>query len=305
MKLIDLTGKVFGRLTVLKRVGTSTGQAVWSCKCDCGNHNDVRSSDLRNGSTASCGCLRKELRAKPRTSHHPSLDLTGYRFGKLLVVALASHTPYQPTKWRCVCDCGNTTIASVGDLRCGDTKSCGCLRYERAKERIIDLTGKRYGRLLVIDYAGTLSHRSAWQCKCDCGKVNIITSHGLRQGTTRSCGCLALESRSGSNNWKWNSDISDADRGSRRYTGKRYIAWRAKIFTRDSYTCQCCGSGSKLTAHHKNGWGWSYDQRFMTSNGVTLCRDCHSLFHVCYGMLANTVREYNEFLLEFKIEQVA
>lgn len=62
MKLIDLTGKKFGRLTVQAQ-GPRTYQTMWQCVCDCGKKNvRVSGPNLRNGHTLSCGCLRDELR---------------------------------------------------------------------------------------------------------------------------------------------------------------------------------------------------------------------------------------------------
>ena len=60
-KADDLTGKRFGRLTVLKRVGTIARRPIWRCRCDCGRKTDVRSSDLKSGNTKSCGCLGKHF----------------------------------------------------------------------------------------------------------------------------------------------------------------------------------------------------------------------------------------------------
>lgn len=59
-KLIDLTGKRFGKLTVIKRAeNAENGFSRWECQCDCGNKKIVRGNDLRSGSVKSCGCLRK------------------------------------------------------------------------------------------------------------------------------------------------------------------------------------------------------------------------------------------------------
>lgn len=59
---IDLTGKKFGRLTVLSRwVRADTGKFWWDCACDCGATKRVAGDRLRNGHTESCGCLRKEI----------------------------------------------------------------------------------------------------------------------------------------------------------------------------------------------------------------------------------------------------
>lgn len=56
-RAIDITGKRFGKLTVLRRSGnTQDGSAVWECKCDCGNTTRVKGNSLRSGVTKSCGC---------------------------------------------------------------------------------------------------------------------------------------------------------------------------------------------------------------------------------------------------------
>jgi len=57
-----------------------------------------------------------------------------------------------------------------------------------------DETGKTYGRLQVIERAGTNGKRSVrWLCKCDCGNIAIINGDNLRNGSTKSCGCIARE----------------------------------------------------------------------------------------------------------------
>lgn len=60
-KFVDLTGKKFGKLTVIKRVGVDKGRNIlWLCKCDCGNEIIVNRGGLKNGSIKSCGCLLRE-----------------------------------------------------------------------------------------------------------------------------------------------------------------------------------------------------------------------------------------------------
>ena len=54
----DLTGKRFGKLTVLSYVGKENGFHIWHCRCDCGKTADVRQSNLQSGRTKSCGCDR-------------------------------------------------------------------------------------------------------------------------------------------------------------------------------------------------------------------------------------------------------
>ena len=61
-----------------------------------------------------------------------------------------------------------------------------------------DLTGQRFGRLTVIEYAGTLvtknhSRTTMWKCKCDCGNIKDVRYSNLARGTTQSCGCIHKE----------------------------------------------------------------------------------------------------------------
>lgn len=56
-----------------------------------------------------------------------------------------------------------------------------------------DLTGRKYGRLKVISRAENRSGKPAWNCICDCGNKTITPSVRMKNGSTRSCGCLQKE----------------------------------------------------------------------------------------------------------------
>ena len=57
----DLTGQIFGRLTVLEHVGNNKHrQARWRCRCSCGAEVIVAGYSLRSGNTTSCSCLKLE-----------------------------------------------------------------------------------------------------------------------------------------------------------------------------------------------------------------------------------------------------
>lgn len=62
--------------------------------------------------------------------------------------------------------------------------------------RVLDLTGDRYGRLLVVERAGRIGDQKAYACLCDCGTKIVLPSSYLRTGDTRSCGCLKREGAS-------------------------------------------------------------------------------------------------------------
>lgn len=67
-RLIDLSGQVFGHLTVLSRV-SATGQAKWLCRCKCGAERTYPGYELRNGHIKSCGCQRGPSSKERNTTH--------------------------------------------------------------------------------------------------------------------------------------------------------------------------------------------------------------------------------------------
>ena len=63
--------------------------------------------------------------------------------------------------------------------------------------RKIDIMGQRFGRWLVVSYAGSEPKRGGalWNCVCDCGNSAVVVSLSLRKGVSASCGCLGTEKR--------------------------------------------------------------------------------------------------------------
>lgn len=55
--------------------------------------------------------------------------------------------------------------------------------------KIVDVLGKRFGRLTVISRAESRGGRAHWNCQCDCGKKTVVSGAYLRKGHTKSCGC--------------------------------------------------------------------------------------------------------------------
>lgn len=64
-----------------------------------------------------------------------------------------------------------------------------------------------------------------------------------------------------------------------------YSEWRGRVFERDGWQCQECGSTVRLNAHHIKGWAKHPEHRFDVDNGVTLCFDCHAKKHPHIGWL--------------------
>ena len=192
-KAIDLTGKKYGKLSIVDRAGSNKdGRALWNCVCDCGNTLVAIGKNITNGNTRSCGCIRSES-ARKRLN-----DITGKRFYMLTVLNLAK-TNKNGTLWRCVCDCGNFHLAYTSNLISGHTKSCGCLKVEYGKSKLIDLTGQVFGLLTVIDRVDKNKNINDenvyWNCLCECGNKTRVSGMSLKRGTSQSCGCYAKKLR--------------------------------------------------------------------------------------------------------------
>lgn len=57
----------------------------------------------------------------------------------------------------------------------------------------LKLEGEKFGRLLVKQYFGLVKRKAIWLCLCDCGKEHKTSTHCLRSGESKSCGCLHKE----------------------------------------------------------------------------------------------------------------
>jgi len=117
------------------------------------------------------------------------IDLTGQRFGSLVVIRAIGKDKDGSIIWECICDCDLSRTCEVNGvkLRNGRKINCGCFHGNR-----VDLIGERFGKLLVIGFKrDTVKGISLWVCHCDCGGEKTIANTGdLTSGSTSSCGCI-------------------------------------------------------------------------------------------------------------------
>lgn len=123
------------------------------------------------------------------------IEMIGKKFGLLTVIAKDEEkTTKQNIYWICKCDCGNIKSVRGTSLRSGATHSCGCLQKKAVtktgKARVKDLIGQRFGKLVVLQRAGSQNNKATWLCECDCGNKTIVNSTNLIQKRTQSCGCV-------------------------------------------------------------------------------------------------------------------
>lgn len=190
--VIDITSQKFGLLTPLylmdedyiDKRGCASKQ--WMCQCDCGNRVVAIGTRLKMGQKKSCGCLGRLK------------SLTNSQIGKLSIGEMfykKGKTPY----YHCRCECGNNVDVCHYDLISKKRVSCGCDRSKERPNRVKDITGKRVGRLTVIErdtneyYTKGGNRIYKWICQCDCGRLTSVNASAIRSGSTKSCGCLYLE----------------------------------------------------------------------------------------------------------------
>lgn len=95
-------------------------------------------------------------------------DLTGRRFGRLVVLAKTERQTGRCYFWRCRCDCGKEKDVLSSRLKDGTTRSCGCLIDETLRK---DVTDRRYGHLTAVRKTEKrgLHNSTIWVWRCDCG----------------------------------------------------------------------------------------------------------------------------------------
>ena len=88
-----------------------------------------------------------------------TVDLVGQKFNKLTVIKRADDyiTPkgIKSSQWLCECECGNETVVRGSYLKNGNTKSCGCLQKEKAKNNVVNMSGYETEFLKVLERAGS------------------------------------------------------------------------------------------------------------------------------------------------------
>lgn len=124
-RAIDMTGKRFGKLTVIRRsedkpTKRGDGMVMWECLCDCGRTIVTTRTELIKGFKKDCGCSR---------DYH---EVVGEKFGRLTVLKIIpAGTLSSYIHAECRCECGKITHPPVRRLMDGSVKSCGCLSLDK------------------------------------------------------------------------------------------------------------------------------------------------------------------------------
>jgi hypothetical protein len=133
MNKLDLTGNIFGRLTVLGdvRKRTKNGKVLWHCLCECGTVTFVRGDHLKSGKISSCGCLNEEKK------HDRFKDLSNTETDNFKIIDRA-YSKNQRVYWNCICkNCGNHVELQSNQIE--RYSSCGCKQNRSSKERMAEI----------------------------------------------------------------------------------------------------------------------------------------------------------------------
>ena len=196
-KLLYLIGTLLtlfsggGLLLKRRRNGKPVAVAVGST----GIGSNFLKADASGASAATTGGAittppKKGESLKKVTPRGKTTDLANQRFGKLTALEPTAERKNGYTVWLCQCDCGREVLVPSRLLKNGYTKSCGCVPKSYLFQ---DLTGQRFGRLIVDHMVPERSKNGQvqWFCQCDCGGTVITTTGQLKGNNQRSCGCLS------------------------------------------------------------------------------------------------------------------
>lgn len=148
---LNIHNQRFGKLVALEPTDERRNNSVvWICQCDCGNVCFILAYALKNGHTRSCGCLGKGPRPYRK-------DITGLRYGSLTAIRPTGKTRgnSQSAEWECLCECGNTHLASLAVLQGSKVITCQQCYRKRLSERFTK-HGMARNDLYQAEY-------SAWQ----------------------------------------------------------------------------------------------------------------------------------------------
>lgn len=121
----------------------------------------------------------------------------GAEFGRWTVLEEWEISPGGEKRWLCRCRCGTERYVLERSLRCGGSRSCGCLRGERSKAPASDLRGMVFSDLTVLRPVeeGSPSGNGLWTCRCACGNSLNLPGRLLTQGKRTHCGCKSNRGR--------------------------------------------------------------------------------------------------------------
>jgi hypothetical protein len=261
-RLIDFTGKRFGKLVAIKQVGKNkSGYQLWLCKCDCGGESVVNYHNLKNNHTQSCGCLRRERTIEANTIH-------GLR--KTRLYRIWHHMRercYYPKEKR------YAQYGGRGIIVCDEWKNDFQAFYAWA-------IANGYKEDLSIDRIDVNGNYEPSNCRwvsqkkqCNNTRRNhLITYKGKTQSLAEWCDELKLDYSKTSNRinmYHWSAERAFEIKENARY---RYITYKGRTQTLKDW-CLELGLKPKTVGARINRYGWTVERAFEEKVNVEYIRN--------------------------------
>lgn len=157
-----------------------------------------------------------------------------------------------------------------------------------------DLTGKRFGRLVVIERVRVSENLTKWKCRCDCGNYTYVTTGCLNNGGTKSCGCSQIKDLTGKKFGRLTAIKMDENpkKGSRKWVcqckcGNIAIVDQWKLSSGHTKSCGCISeelrykhglSRSRINKIYRGMKSRCYDSNYTEYNeyggrGIKICEE--------------------------------
>lgn len=153
--------------------------------------------------------------------------------------------------------------------------------------RLVDLSGRRFGRLFVEFRGPSENKRTRWNCLCDCGNRTLVRSQHLLSGRISSCGCGQREAAAKVGHARANPDsikntLYCRYRIAARNRGINFLLTKHEFFELISRPCCYCGGEPSNFAKHPvyplyyNGIDrWDNSLGYTKDNSVSCCKPCN------------------------------
>lgn len=158
--------------------------------------------------------------------------------------------------------------------------------------KFVDLTGQRFGKLVVIgrvEKPDNVKNGTFWLCKCDCGNKKIVNGNHLKDGNTQSCGCLYNQNQRSYNIQEYGKSNFDNLYGKYKHGAKnRNLEFLlSKEYFKDltSSNCYYCGKSPEQINHQTGRFNGYYlyngidrlnnNIGYIEGNCVPCCKECN------------------------------
>lgn len=263
----DLIGQHFDHLTVVNFIGREGRKTLWECVCSCGSLVEANSDSLKAGRKKSCGCKR-------------IIDITGQRFGKLVVLGLAEHTGNTKiTSWRVRCDCGTEKVVLKNGLTAGLVKSCGHCpkppkppkeRKPKKPQHLEDIKGVKFNHITPVEYVGNRK----WRYVCDCGGEGLAERGHIIKGVVKACPACRNQYR---------GDIHIKDEVGNTYGNFLVLSRGKQVKNGEFYWLVRCACGKEYEVRGSH----------LRSGSITMCRSCRGKLQRVENPISGYPAEYS------------